>query len=84
MPSSVVTRKIPFRPSAMLMFCRILARVARARSIICASPVRRLWVSAASAVSSATSVPLPIAMPMVEAFIAGASFIPSPTIASGA
>jgi hypothetical protein len=29
MPSSVVTRKIPFRPSAIVMFWRILARVAR-------------------------------------------------------
>ena len=61
----------------------MLARVARARLIICASPVRRLCVNAASAVSSATSVPLPIAIPMVDAFIAGASLIPSPTIASG-
>ncbi|CRH97763.1 Uncharacterised protein [Streptococcus pneumoniae] len=40
------------------------------------------FISTTSAVSKATSVPSPIATPMLAVARAGASFIPSPTIAT--
>ena len=82
MPRMVVTRNTAFSPSAMVMFWRMLAIVRRDRSTMAATSVTRPCSTAASAVSSATSVPPPMAMPTSAAASAGASLMPSPTLAT--
>ncbi len=52
------------------------------RSIMAATSATRPCSTAASAVSSATSVPPPMAMPTSAAASAGASLMPSPTLAT--
>src|SRR5579885_1874878 len=63
-------------------FCRILpiaaAESLRARTM----PERSPFKSVMPALSIATSVPVPMAMPTSEAASAGASFTPSPAIAT--
>ena len=60
----------------------MLRSVARLRRIAAATSVRRLWMSTTSAASIATSVPAPMAIPTSARVSAGASLMPSPTIAT--
>ncbi len=64
------------------MFCQMLRIVARDSATRLATSATRPWRIAASAVSSATSVPPPIAIPTSAAASAGASLMPSPTWAT--
>ena len=90
MPNSVVSRNSVLMPNANIIFSRTILAVFWDRLIIPASSGKRSWVSAASAVSSATSlafqqahsIPRPMAMPSSADFSAGASLIPSPTMAT--
>ena len=82
-PSAVVTRKMAFKPRARTTLVFTLRSVARERSISSAMPVTRFLSKAASAVSNATSVPPPIAIPTSAAASAGASLMPSPTLPMG-
>src|SRR5690625_284793 len=63
MPVRVVTRKIALRPRAKVTFWRMLRIVARDSSIRSLTPLVLSRSSAAPAVSRATSVPPPMAMP---------------------
>ncbi|KUM25893.1 hypothetical protein AU467_23865 [Mesorhizobium loti] len=63
------------------MFWYMSFRVRRDSSIVAARSVTRLCRTSASAVSSATSVPPPTAMPTSAAASAGASLMPSPNFA---
>ena len=60
----------------------MMRKVARDRSSASATPCKSPRTNAMSAAASATSVPEPIAMPTSAAAKAGASLIPSPTIAT--
>ena len=60
----------------------MLRRVPRLRRIAAAASFSVLFISTASALSMATSVPAPMATPVSAAVSAGASFMPSPTIAT--
>ena len=65
------------------MFWRITDTVRLARPIACGSLSRLSPISAMSAVSTATAEPAaPMATPMLAVASAGASFTPSPTIAT--
>jgi len=69
-------------PMEMNTFWRTIARDARLIPTANGRRIRSSDISATSAASSATSVPLlPMAMPTVAAASAGASFTPSPTMA---
>ena len=61
---------------------RIVRLVARLRTIAVATPRGSPRISATSAASRATSAPVPIAMPTSAWASAGASLMPSPTIAT--
>ena len=56
-------------------------RVARLRRMAAATSERRLFITTMSAASMAMSVPAPMAMPMSARESAGASLMPSPTMA---
>ena len=59
----------------------MLRSVARLSRIAAATSLRWLFISTISALSIATSVPAPIAMPISARVSAGASLMPSPVIA---
>gem|GEM_PF-4019477 len=90
MPSAMVTppANTPASSSttvatAMMMFWRITRTVRRAAPIAWGRRSRLSPISATSAVSTATAEPAaPMATPMSAAARAGASFTPSPTIAT--
>src|SRR5690606_5119176 len=63
MPKRVVTRKTALRPRAKATFWRMLRMVARDSSMRSLTPVALARSRAAPAVSSATSVPPPMATP---------------------
>ncbi len=69
-------------PAAHQRFCTILRYVARARSTIAATSRGSERTSTMSADSMATSVPAPTAMPTSACVSAGASFTPSPVMAT--
>ena len=69
-------------PTAQARFCTILRYVARASPRIAAASSGLLRTRTMSAVSTATSVPAPIAMPTSAWARAGASFTPSPVMAT--
>ncbi len=82
-PATARTRNSAFSPSAIATFTWMLRRVRRPRRSRYGSFSRSSDISATSAVSSAASDPAaPIAMPTSAAASAGASFTPSPTIAT--
>ena len=56
--------------------------VARLKRIAAGTSLKRLFIRTTSAASIAISVPAPIAIPMSALVSAGASLIPSPTIAT--
>ena len=60
----------------------MLRSVARLRRMAAGTSLRRLFISTTSAASSATSAPAPMAMPTSARVSAGASLMPSPTIAT--
>ena len=62
-PMMVVTRNTAFSPSATVMFWRILPIVWRDRLTMLTTSITRPCRTAASAVSKATSVPPPMAIP---------------------
>ena len=64
------------------MFCFILRRLARLKRIILTTSIGLLLTRISPADSTATSVPLPMAMPTSARDSAGASFTPSPTMAT--
>ncbi|CDC69687.1 uncharacterized protein BN580_00588 [Candidatus Colimorpha enterica] len=67
--------------NAQNRFSLIFRSVARLSLISAGTSVRRLFMSTASEADAAMSVPAPIAIPVSALVSAGASFIPSPTIA---
>ena len=60
----------------------MLRSVARLSRMAAGTSLRRLFISTTSAASMATSVPAPMAMPMSARVSAGASLMPSPTMAT--
>ena len=62
----------------------MLRIVARERSRAAGTSAKSLCISTISALESAISVPAPMAMPTSARANAGASLMPSPTIATGA
>ena len=60
----------------------MLRSVARLRRIAAGTSLKRLFINTTSAASMAISVPAPMAMPISARVNAGASFMPSPTIAT--
>ena len=56
--------------------------VARLKRIAAGTSLKRLFIKTTSAASIAISVPAPIAIPISALVSAGASLIPSPTIAT--
>ena len=60
----------------------MLRSVARLSRMAAGTSLRRLLTSTTSAASMATSVPAPMAMPMSARVSAGASLMPSPTMAT--
>src|SRR5688572_21485304 len=67
---------------AQTRFCTILRLVARARSMAAGASSGSPRIKATPAVSIATSVPVAMAIPRSAAAKAGASLIPSPTMAT--
>ena len=65
------------------MFSRITRRAARDSFTRLTTSPKRSFTATASAASRAISVPPPIAIPTSADFSAGASLMPSPTIATG-
>ena len=68
--------------NAQKRFSCILRSDERESLIAAGTSVSLLFISTTSAASIATSVPAPIAMPVSAAVSAGASFMPSPIIAT--
>ena len=68
--------------TAMNMFCRMLRAVDLVRPNACGSRLKSEFMRTTFDVSMATSVPLPMAMPMCAKAIDGLSFTPSPTNAT--
>ena len=68
--------------SAQNRFCLTVLNVAREISRAVRTSMRELFESITSAESMATSVPAPIAIPISASARAGASFMPSPTMAT--
>ena len=69
-------------PNAQNKFCLILRIVALLNLIAVETSIKSLLIKTISADSIATSVPLPIAIPTLACAKAGASLIPSPTMAT--
>ena len=57
-------------------------RVARLKRMAAGTSLKRLFISTTSAASMAISVPAPMAIPMSALVRAGASLMPSPTMAT--
>ena len=68
--------------NAQKKFCLMVRSVADESLMACTSFRRSPFMIVMSAVSIAISVPVPIAMPTSACAIAGASLMPSPTIAT--
>ena len=82
-PPSARTTQASLMAMARATLTRIVASVARPRRMANGTARRSSAISATSAVSMAASVPAaPIAMPTSAAASAGASLMPSPTIAT--
>ena len=84
-PNNTTTRKTSLMPMLSATLMRIVRMAARLRRTAKASPPKSAFIRVTSAVSIACAVPVapPIAMPTSAAAKAGASLIPSPTIATG-
>ena len=74
--------KIVLYAKAQKRFCLIFRMVALLNVIAVTTPLKSPLIRVISADSMATSVPVPRAMPISACAKAGASFIPSPTIAT--
>ena len=82
-PANVSITKRAFTPSENVMFCRMMDKVRREWQMSQGSFAKSSDIRAMSAVSIAASLPAaPIAIPSDARPKAGASFTPSPTIAT--
>ena len=79
-PNAASGRPTTLYTNAQNRFCLILRKVRRLASIAPATSLGSGRIRVMAAVSIATSVPVPSAMPTVARASAGASFTPSPTM----